>query len=371
MAKLLADILAPLGEVELRPYADVARFYHDLSSGVLQLGLAEEPEQSIEDVFWIAEIYPSVLHVLASEIQPANDLKLILATDGLDTGPPGGVAERLAHALQQQYQIDRAAGPAAPAARAQLENAPAYFIFGGLLPIDARRRLHNYRLVSLGASDDPAVQTVANTIALRDPQFRPFVLPPDLYPELSRSAVQTVSISTLLLVNAKVTDQLAYAIAEAVQRHAGRFSEIYPLARQTRDASDINIVPVHPGARSYMNRLEPSFLERHTDVFALGLSVLAIVGSGLVGWRRHSKQKRKDRLDHYYARALALRQSLAPETNAVVALQLAALQAEVLTLVVDEGIDADGALVAFLLLTNRIMEEAGSSVAQHQQAARS
>ena len=87
--------------------------------------------------------------------------------------------------------------------------------------------------------------------------------------------------------------------------------------------------------------------------------MLAITASGLLGWWRHSKRKRKDRLDAYYAKALALRAALGPNNHAAIGVQLAALQAEVLSLVVDEGIDADGALVAFLLLTNRIMDETG------------
>ena len=362
MAALLADILAPIGDIQLRPYADATLFYQDLSSHTLQLGLAEAPEQSVADIFWIAAIYPSVLHVLVASAQPANDLKQILATEGLYTGPPGGVAERLAHALEHQYQInepaavDMAAAPAPPS-----DSPPAYFIFGGLLPDDARRRLHDYRLVSLRASEDPSAQSVAHAIAMRYPQFRPFVLPPDLYPELSRSAVQTVGISTLLLANAHVPPQLVYAIAEKIEQNVGRIADLYPLAQQTGNMTDIHIVPMHPGARSYADRHDPSFLERHADLFALGISALAIIASGLVGWWRHSKQKRKDRLDAYYAKALALRAQLAPNNHAAIGAQLAALQAEVLSLVVDEGIDADGALVAFLLLTNRIMDETGQN----------
>ncbi|MBX9606669.1 MAG: hypothetical protein K2Y51_10630 [Gammaproteobacteria bacterium] len=361
MAQLLAEILGPLGEIQLRPYADVTRFYQDLSNNELELGLAEEPERPIDGIFWIAAIYPSVLHILASTAQPANDLKQILATADLYTGPPGGVAQRLASSLRHQYRLRPVTAVDAPAPAVPGTSDPAaYFVFGGFLPDDARGRLQGYRLVSLQGSSKPTAQSVADGIGMRFPQFRPFVLPSDIYPELSRDSVQTVAISILLLAGADVAHQAAYSIAELVQNNAGRIADLYPLARQTRDMTDVHVVPIHPGARDYTNRLQPNFLERHANLFTLAVSILAIVASSLAGWWRHAKQKRKDRLDRYYAKALELRAAVTPDNGAAIDAQLVALQGEVLDLLVNEGIDADGSLVALLLLTNRIMDEANA-----------
>jgi hypothetical protein len=68
-----------------------------------------------------------------------------------------------------------------------------FFIFGGLLAPDALQRLGDYRLWSLGDTDKLMHGSVAESLMLRYPNLRPFVLPAEIYPTLGREAASTDS----------------------------------------------------------------------------------------------------------------------------------------------------------------------------------
>ncbi len=67
-------------------------------------------------------------------------------------------------------------------------------------------------------------------------------------------------------------------------------------------------IPLHPGARSFYDRNQPSFLQENAEPLALLFTVMAVMLSGMVQLRHRSKKRR---IDEYNRAALQLGDDLA------------------------------------------------------------
>ena len=83
--------------------------------------------------------------------------------------------------------------------------------------------------------------------------------------------------------------------------------------------------------------------------------------SGIFAYYRHRVQLKKDRFDVYYQRLLELRSAAEGMSDEALLLvqkkRVLDVQQEVLGLLIDERIAADSNLVAFLSLSNQILNE--------------
>ncbi len=360
IGRLIASLKPDDQTLELRAYESSAQLRTALQKGEVDLGIIEDAGASQPGLTLVAELYPSVLHILYHGDDTPADLGQLLSRGAIWAGGPGAVGHRLAEALAGDFGLR---------ADTRILDDPftrepdVYFIFGGILEPDALARLPGFRVYSLDAPQQLMHGSVAEGVALRYPFLRPFVLPAQLYPSLGGSSALTLSVSNLLVAREELPDEIVYQLAMSLDSLRPRIAAAYPLAGM-RGLADLEraaqALPLHPGARRYRDRDLPSFLERYAEVLALGTTVMLAAGTVLATVRRQRRQSRKDRLDTFYQRLLGLREALSqPETDAAdVAAEVRAAQSEVMALVIDERIDADGSLMAFLTLSNRLLEEA-------------
>lgn len=359
VAAVLAG-LEPGGEaIRLVAYDDASRLSDDLRDGYLDLALLEAPGAPVPGISAVADLYPSVLHVMHRQDTAPTDLADVLDGAAVWAGLPGGPGWRLGNELAAERTLRKAPEWLAdPWSR----DPEVYFIFGGLLAPDARSRLPGFQLWSF---DDPLRMghgSVVEGIVLRHPQLRPFVLPAALYPELGVEPALTLAVSTLLVARDAIEESRIYALAAEVERAGPSIAAVYPMAGLTQayggDAA-VQSLGLHAGAQRYRDRYLPTFLERYAEVLALLATLSVAAVSGVFALRSRRRQARKDRLDVYYSQILALR----PPPDAPLEVRhearsaLYALQAEVFDLVVAERIEADSSLVAFLVLSNRVLQE--------------
>ncbi len=360
IGELLASLTPNEQAISLRPYASSAELNAALLAGEVDLGIIEDGGEPQPGLALVADLYPSVLHILYREGNTPDDLGELLAAGPVWAGGPGAVGHRLASELAADFGL--------PEDSTQVLADPwsvepdSYFVFGGILAPDALQRLQGFSLYSLDAPRQLMHGSVAEGISLRYPFLRPFVLPAQLYPSLAREAALTLSVTNLLVAREKLSAETIYELAMALEGLRPRIAAAYPLAG-VRGPADrepaAQALPLHQGAQRYRDRDLPSFLERYAEVLALGTTVMLTAGTVLATIRRQRRQSRKDRLDGFYQRLLDLREKLARDADrTTVAEGVRAAQTEVMALVIDERIDADGALMAFLTLSNRLLEEA-------------
>lgn len=361
VARTVASTASGHGSLQLIPYESADQLRDGLLRAEIDAALLEEPAAPVEGLSLVTDVYPSVLHILQAESGQLTQLDGLLRSGSVYAGAPGSAGTRLVAALSADYLLEPDEVRLIPSALAT--DPDVYFIFGGLLAADAVRRLQDFRLFSLGSPERLMQGSVAESLMLRYPNLRPFILPANLYPSLSREAVLTVAVSTLLVVRNDLPDEQVYQLAALVDRARPMISAVYPLAALplvTSDQRQARTLPLAGGARRYRDRDEPGVLERYAEVMALGTSLFIAVGSGLVAFDRRRRRTRKDRLDGFFRSVIDARPAIGADTEqrAAARSQICRSQAEVLEMVIAERIEADSALVAFLTLSNQVLVEA-------------
>ena len=74
---------------------------------------------------------------------------------------------------------------------------------------------------------------------------------------------------------------------------------LYSGMKEDFDQAKLNI-PIHEGARTFLDRDEPSFVERYAELGGVILSLIVATWSGLVSLTKWQAQKKKDRIDEFY-----------------------------------------------------------------------
>ena len=117
------------------------------------------------------------------------------------------------------------------------------------------------------------------------------------------------------------------------------------------------MVPLHDNARRYIDRDGPGFIERYVEVLALAFTIAVSLVSGAIALYRHRTQVRKDRVDHYYTRLIDIREAMPARAATESRRDVLAVQREVLDLLIDERVAVDAGFVAFVNLSNQMLDE--------------
>ena len=119
--------------------------------------------------------------------------------------------------------------------------------------------------------------------------------------------------------------------------------------------------PVHPGTRQYLDRDEPSFIERYAEVIGVGFTIcFSLIGAGLT-FRNWNRQRKKDRIDVYYEKMLEIRAMVPRIENTEqvdrVVQEVRDIQEEAFQLLIDEKVSADDSFRIFITLCNDVIRE--------------
>ncbi len=356
IVRTLADCLREAGfDVSVMFFDDSHQMFEALDGSRIDIALVEEPLVRPGRETMLLPVYPSVLHALGrADSMPMNFVELL--SSAIYAGLPGSLGHDLVAALAEDFGVVEPRILDDP-----WRIAPdAYLIFGGLLSDEAIGNLRDFRLIDLPKPAQHAGESIVDSIVLRYPNLRPFTLPADLYPELGHEPVHTLAVMTLLASRADLSDKIAYRVTQQVLENWRTIRTIYPLATgnsiQRIDRDDF-VLPLHQGARRYIERDRPGFVEEHIDLIALG-TTLAMAGvSAAIGLVHRRKKARKDRVDTYLTSVLAVRRRLCAESPEEALAKVDEIEKEVLELVVAEKIEADSGLIAFLMLCGSVRME--------------
>lgn len=373
ISTLIAQELNSEFDVTLRQFASLDELTEAIERAEVDLGIIEEPTSPNNKINVLSALYPSALHVLVkpSIFDGATDkLDIVNLVKGRSVfaGPLGSAGRSLVEMLVEQRVFP-------PLSEFTLlesvfgEDADILVVFGGILAENDLRRLGEYRLFSLGAIDDFGRGSWAEGVSLRSPNIQPFIIPQGLYPELARQATVSLAVRSLLVTHTRLSDETAYAIMQEVSTLMSQIRSIYPLAGQQISGfgNEVSLnLNTHPGAIRYQQRESPGFFERYAELIALLITGFVGLSSLLIAFLRNRNQARKDRIDIYFDELLKIRGAVgnSTETNRKLFNQVLELQSKVTRLVGDERISADSSFVAFITLSNQVLNECRPSKEQ-------
>ena len=352
--------------VELSSYTNANEgsdaLLEDVLKGAVDLGIVEEPAKRVAGLTTVAPLYPSILHVLHRRDRPAQSFPEVIRGQQIYTGPIGGAAHRLLLQFAADYMLDQT--DFTVLTDPWRVEPDVWFVLGGLLPLNQQSAFGDYTLFSFGDVTGLGFGTPAEGLALKYPNVRPFVLPEAVYSSLHDGPVLTLATRTVLVARDDLDPNIAYLVAREIFENAHAIAAEYQLAK---DELNVNFdrsslaLPLHEGARLFVDKDEPTMLERYAEVIGVGLTVAAALGSGLVAIWRMNKARRKDEIDVYYRRVLAVRNELKNPDDSIEINKLSdevkAIQEEVFGLLIAERLNVDESLTLFLGLSTQVLNE--------------
>jgi hypothetical protein len=237
------------------------------------------------------------------------------------------------------------------------------------VPIDRERitnnaQLDGARLFSLGSPADIGLGSAVDRAVLFNPSLRPFVIPMGTYGDLTPEPVVTLAVENILVARNDMEDTEAYDLfAEMLRLRPTLFSdrpELFQPLDELMSRSNFTF-GLHPGVVSFLQRDEPTYIERYSGVAELLVTLLVASVSGLIAVKNIYRIRRKNRIDEFYLETIRIRDSVTVDTTtdelATAIANIHALKNRAFELLVDERLAADQSFQVFIELTRDALDE--------------
>jgi len=185
---------------------------------------------------------------------------------------------------------------------------------------------------------------------------RPFIIPKFTYTTKPAKPILTMAVDATLLAHSTIDKYLIYNLVESIFENKQYLSSRNTLLMgisEGFDHSNLNY-PLHEGARMYLERDKPSFIERHGKL--LGSILLAIV-TGIPMVYRWNQQRKKASIDRFYHKLLEpeikIAEANSPETLEASALEAKQIRDDAYRALIEEKLDANP---AFRIFTDLLKE---------------
>lgn len=335
-----------------------------LASGYAELAIAENNLAYRPDVTTIMPLYPTVLHFLVRSEQLGTDYVAVFSGARIFAGAEGSTSRLLVERLLTfigvpSDQVTFLKGSERSEADVIVVHAP---VKPGLVP-----GLEGFRLVSLGTPEEIGRGGIIDRVMLMNPQMRPFIIPAGTYGDIAPEPVATVAIDKLLVARADVPEAVAYdLISEVFRLRPALLSEQPSVFGRLDDNFDQAhfAFSLHTGARAYVDRNEPSWMERYSGVAEVVVTLFVASLSGVFAAVNIYRIRRKNRIDEFYHAVFAVRQRAGDSADraarAAAIDELRALQKRAYDMLVDEKLAADDSFQIFVSLSNDAIRELGT-----------
>ena len=330
--------------------------------GEVDLGIVNEPPFRIPGIRTVVPLYPSIIHVMYRNDREVESFPDLIRGQQIYAGPAGGPSWRVLRQLAREFSVSEE--EYSVLSEPGLEEPDVYIIMGGLLSPEGIGQLSGYQLYSFGEASELGFGTVAEGLALKYPNVRPFILPESVYGSFNDEPVLTLATRTVLVASREMNPNIVYLIASRLFEEAHLLSVEYPLVLKELDDDidpDTLAMPLHEGSGYYIDKDKPGFFERYAESIGVILTALVLVGSGILTLLRMRRHRQKDRIDVYYHRVLEIRHRLedehSPEELSGLEKSLKSIQEEVFGLLIAERLNVDESLTVFLDLSNRVLGE--------------
>ena len=177
------------------------------------------------------------------------------------------------------------------------------------------RAIGNFQIATLIRNNGGRLIPIEQAEAMRvkHPAFEPTKLPKGSYqgnePTVPADDLPTVSVQRLLLANANLNPDILLQITQAINENRRELqaaippsvSNAAPLVSAIRrpETTGGTGIPIHPGALSYYDRDEPSFIQKNAEYLGLILTLTLLGGSWLWELTRWMDRRKKDLADNY------------------------------------------------------------------------
>jgi len=330
-----------------------------LESGYGDIAFAPNNSSYRDGIASILPLYPTVLHIATFNDRAGDSLEDLLSGAIVYAGSSGSIPRLLSESIVNDLHLP----PGAIRFIEEWENDNPPDVIIMYVPIDRERVMDNAqlkgaKLFSFGSPHDIGKGSAIDRAVLFNPSLRPYVIPIGAYGELTPEPIVTAAVENMLVARVDMDDTIAYDLfAEMLRLRPALFSErpelFQPLDEQL-DRSNF-VFGLHLGVLDFLQRDEPTFIERYSGVAEALVTLLIGSVSGLFAVMNIYRIRRKNRIDKFYVDVISIRDSVSSDTvtaerDAAVA-KIHALKNKAFELLVDERLAADETFRIFIELT--------------------
>ena len=309
----------------------------------------------------ILPLYPEVLFIIHPDSIQADNLVELVRGRKVGLGPENGGTANFMLKLFEHFGID--SSMYTPVYTSYKEN-----IISNKIDIScALTGYNNLRITQMLVQDQHKIFSLGNPelafkgssvdgFCLVHGPARPFILPKYTYMNQPERPILTVAVDAILFTHDKVDKYKVYQITETIfknKQYLGNKNQLLANIRENFDLNDLNY-PLHEGARMYLERDKPTFIERYSKL--IGSVIVALV-TGIPMAINWYKRRRKDQIDRFYKAVLdeesKIHQVQTEEELQAIRQKIYSLRNKAFHLLIDERLDANP---AFRIFTDLLQE---------------
>lgn len=331
-----------------------------IADGRADIALISNDQPFREDITTVMPLYATVLHIVHPADREAADVVQLLRNAAVYAGQDGSASRRVFERLTAnvdlgespyQFVTDRSV------------NVDLAVVFAPIAP-DRLAEFPGVRLWTMGVPDDIGTGGPVDATVLLNPHFRPFVIPAGTYGDAAAQAVVTIAVDKIVVAREDLDPSLVYDLINEVLRLrpvlAAKHPGVFQHLSEDFDASRSRFI-LHAGTQDYLQRSEPTFVERYSGVAEVLVTLMiAVISAALAGIRIYNR-RRKNRIDHYYSKLIDIRKSISntmqESERQQAAEKVRELQDEGFELLVNEKLAADESFRIFITLCNDVIAQ--------------
>jgi len=337
-----------------------------LEEGYGDIAFASNDQPWREDVTTILPLYPTVLHMVVREELLEREFVDMIRGAKIFAGPAGSASRLLVQNILSDLSIDseevRYLAPE--------DGVPpdVVVIYAAIQPGRVREQMKDlplsYRMLPFGEPADIGSGGNIDRVTLLNPRVRPFVIPVGTYGDVTPEPIVTVAVDKLLVSRADLSDPAAHDLIEEIFRMrpglSGRKPSIFASLSEDFDPNG-HTFALHPGARAYLDRNEPSWAERYSGIGEVLVGLMVALVSGSFAAVNIYNRKRKNRIDVFYKQVFAelerIDKSSSTADRQAAVDRLRELQKSAFDMLVKEKLAADESFRIFITLSNDAIDE--------------
>ena len=359
----MADLLGGKSTIELALTADPMTggdALIEVAEGRADIALISNDQPFRDDIATVMPLYPTVLHIVYPNDRSPESFVDLMRNAAVFAGQPGSASRRVFERLTSTVDLGNEAFRFETGREAEVDLA---VVFAPIAP-DRLAEYPDVTLWSIGTPEDIGHGGPVDSIVLLNPHFRPFIIPVGTYGNAAADPVVTVAIDKILVARADLDGSVVYDLINEISRMRPALATIHPgLFQDATGDFDVgrSRFVIHAGTQDYLQRSEPTFVERYSGVAEVMVTLMVATISAAFAGVRIFNRRRKNRIDRFYKAALDIRNAALSSTDIAERREaidkLRQLQDEAFAQLVEEKLAADESFRIFITLSNDIVQQ--------------
>ncbi|NIV16964.1 MAG: hypothetical protein GWN47_00815 [Woeseiaceae bacterium] len=362
MVEMLDDTSGVHLEMVSQPHSE-AEALDALASGTADIALVSNAMPYRDGVATVIPMYPTVLHVAYRVGRDASSGLSLLQDARIFAGAKDSPSRRIFERIATRLDLSENDFEYVTDVESQ---ADIVILFTPISP-ERVREFPDLRLFSFGTPSDIGSGSVVDAATLLSPYLRPFVIPAGTYGTITPEPTLTLAVDKYLVARQGLAPSVVYDLIEELLRLRPALAAKHPgMLGHLNGDFDVSrsAFVLHTGTQNYLRRKEPSMYERYSGIAEVSITVLIALISATVAGFRILQRRRKNRIDRFYAKTIALRDLVTPgstedERRKAIA-DIRELQNEAYAQLVDEKLSADESFRIFIQLSDDALQQLGA-----------